>query len=62
MCNRLWPYKTIVQPQMFSNELQFSFATVKHFHLKRFAIDGAHPCLIATHFVLQKVIVAAAIN
>ena len=29
LCNRLWPYKTTIQPQMFSSELQCSFATTK---------------------------------
>ena len=34
LCNRLWPYKTTIQPQMFSSELQFSYAIVKLFHLE----------------------------
>ena len=38
LCNRLWACKTTVQPWMFSSELQFTFATVKQLHLKRFAV------------------------
>ena len=38
LCNRLWPYKTTVQLQMFCNKLHFIFTTAKLFHLKRFAI------------------------
>ena len=40
LCQRLWPYKITVQPCMFSSELLFSFATVKLFHLERFAMYG----------------------
>ena len=42
LCNRLWPYKTTLQPQMLSSKLQFSFAYCKTFlyHLKQFAIYG----------------------
>ena len=29
LCNRSWPCKTIIQPQMFSSKLEFNFATVK---------------------------------
>ena len=44
--NRPWPYKTTVQPQMFSSELQFSFTTVKLF---RFAIYSSYK-----EYVLKK--------
>ena len=39
-CNRIWPYKTTMQPQCFTVNLQFSFTTAKHFHLEQFAVYG----------------------
>ena len=37
LCNRVWPHKPTMQPQMFSSELQFSSTNVELFHLKQFA-------------------------
>ena len=42
LCNRLWPYKTTVQPQMFSSELQFSFVTMKLSHLEQLQYTVVH--------------------